>query len=151
MAHLIGEGLERFSRNGNEINQPRWLAAEQNRPISKGCVSAWPSRPGEHQYGWEPPRVVGNAKLRGSHDRRVYKGRKDCWLPNGFTQKREHTNSKAEPALGGNADGSASGLDYAELCVTNDNRTDELRLLGNGVVPATAEIAFKTLMNEMDW
>jgi hypothetical protein len=26
-----------------------------------------------------------------------------------------------------------------------DNRTDELRLLGNGVVPATAEIAFRTL------
>ena len=29
------------------------------------------------------------------------------------------------------------------------NRTDELRLLGNGVVPATASLAFRTLMNEL--
>jgi hypothetical protein len=35
------------------------------------------------------------------------------------------------------------------LCVTCDNRTDELRLLGNGVVPATAELAFKILLNEL--
>jgi site-specific DNA-cytosine methylase len=27
------------------------------------------------------------------------------------------------------------------------NRTDELRLLGNGVVPATAELAFRTLLS----
>jgi len=40
-------------------------------------------------------------------------------------------------------------MDYAELCVSGDNRTDELRLLGNGVVPATAAIAFTTLMQEM--
>jgi hypothetical protein len=30
------------------------------------------------------------------------------------------------------------------------NRTDELRLLGNGVVPATAERAFRSLMQELD-
>ena len=58
-------------------------------------------------------------------------------------------NGQTQPSLGGDADGAASGLDYAELCVTSDNRTDELRLLGNGVVPATAEIAFKTLLAEV--
>lgn len=52
---------------------------------------------------------------------------------------------QAEPALGGDADGAAGGMDYAELCVSGDNRTDELRLLGNGVVPATAERAFRVL------
>jgi DNA (cytosine-5)-methyltransferase 1 len=57
---------------------------------------------------------------------------------------------QAEPALGGDAHGPASGLDYAKLCVTCDNRTDELRLLGNGVVPATAERAFRTLMNQLE-
>jgi hypothetical protein len=35
------------------------------------------------------------------------------------------------------------------LCISCDNRTDELRLLGNGVVPATAERAFVTLMQEL--
>lgn len=40
-------------------------------------------------------------------------------------------------------------MDHAELYTSCDNRTDELRLLGNGVVPATAEKAFRTLMEEM--
>jgi DNA (cytosine-5)-methyltransferase 1 len=52
--------------------------------------------------------------------------------------------------LGGDADGRASGLDYAELSVTCDNRTDELRLLGNGVVPDTATRAFLTLVEELN-
>jgi hypothetical protein len=30
-----------------------------------------------------------------------------------------------------------------------DNRTDELRLLGNGVVPATATRAFLTLLEKL--
>jgi len=59
------------------------------------------------------------------------------------------SNRKTQPALGGDFDGPANGMDYAQLCVTNDNRNDELRLLGNGVVPATAEVAFKTLMNQL--
>ena len=72
----------------------------------------WPSRPGEQQYAWEPPRVT-------------------------------------QPEVVRNPDGPASGLDYAELCVTCDNRTDELRLIGNGVVPATAALAFRTLLREV--
>ena len=56
---------------------------------------------------------------------------------------------QTQPPLGGDADGSAGGMDYAELCVSGDNRTDELRLLGNGVVPATAERAFRALIEEL--
>ena len=55
----------------------------------------------------------------------------------------------SERSLGGDVDGNSGGLDYAELCVAGDNRTDELRLLGNGVVPATAELAYRTLMREL--
>jgi hypothetical protein len=40
-------------------------------------------------------------------------------------------------------------LDYAQLCVAGDSRVDELRLLGNGVVPAVAERAFVTLLDEL--
>ena len=52
---------------------------------------------------------------------------------------------QTQPALGRDPNGPASGMDYAELCLSGDNRTDELRLLGNGVVPATAERAFRVL------
>ena len=56
---------------------------------------------------------------------------------------------ETQSSLGRDADGSSGGMDYAELCVTCDNRTDELRLLGNGVVPATAALAFRTLAREI--
>jgi len=46
-------------------------------------------------------------------------------------------------------DGPADRLDYAELCQATDSRIDELRLCGNGVVPATAEKEFRTLMGEL--
>ena len=55
----------------------------------------------------------------------------------------------AQPTLGGNLNGPAGRMDYAELCRTTDNRTDELRLLGNGVVPACAALAFRTLAAEL--
>jgi hypothetical protein len=56
---------------------------------------------------------------------------------------------QAEPEVGGGADGIAGWMGYAELCRASDNRTDELRLLGNGVVPATAARAFTVLMQEL--
>jgi hypothetical protein len=56
---------------------------------------------------------------------------------------------ETQSPLGRDIDGPSSGLDYAELCVSCDNRTDELRLLGNGVVPATAALAFRTLAREL--
>ena len=105
--------------NSSSQRSPSGISGQESRyeraagePDYSGHQAGWPSRPGEQQYGWEPPRVT-------------------------------------EPPLGRDADGPASGLDYAELCVTCDNRTDELRLLGNGVVPATAERAFRTLMREL--
>jgi len=38
----------------------------------EGIRTAWPSRPGQAQYGWEPPRVVGNLEHapRGENDQR---------------------------------------------------------------------------------
>ena len=54
-----------------------------------------------------------------------------------------------ESPLGRMFDGPADRLDYAELCESTDSRIDELRLCGNGVVPATAEKAFRTLMGEL--
>ena len=58
-------------------------------------------------------------------------------------------NWQTQPTLGRDLDGPAGGVDYAELCISGDNRTDELRLLGNGVVPATATLAFTTLLKQL--
>lgn len=57
--------------------------------------------------------------------------------------------SETKPSMGGNPDGTPCRVDYAELCYLVDNRTDELRLLGNGVVPATAERAFRVLSDRI--
>ena len=181
-------------------------------PESTKGNQGWPSRPGEHQYGWEPPRVVGNSNSqhrRASTERRKHDpeagstgeslgnaeggqdhGREsrdlaeesgcgtsgdhaaDCtgeMLGNAHSPRPQertgqrgagiqgtHANGgadaerQAQPTLGRDADGSTGGLDYAELCISGDNRTDELRLLGNGVVPDTATRAFLTLVEELN-
>jgi DNA (cytosine-5)-methyltransferase 1 len=199
--------------------------ATEGREVS----GAWPSRPGEPQHGWEPPRVVVDAKNRRqfsddtppakvgrwsaesglsntegtSNERRrldnasgnghrendsVSAGREgavdagdlgnakdpddaprqssrrgsDAPLVRGHDEvsgQNKHrgagrhsapnTESLAEPPLGRDSHGTPNRLDHAELYVTCDNRTDELRLLGNGVVPATAERAFRVLMAEL--
>jgi len=100
---------------------------------------------------WQLPRVMGNASDTGQSQR----GSGTVGQPEQKPQpKRSDCNSnfaecQTEFSLGRNFNESSSGLDYAELCVSCDNRTDELRLLGNGVVPATAEKAFKTLLDEL--
>jgi DNA (cytosine-5)-methyltransferase 1 len=122
LAHLRDAGLQRHWG----LEQ---IGLERGRTLEGGHASStsefgiqtvvnkeWPTRPGEPQHGWEPPRQV---------------------IPN------------AQPSLGGDFDGTASGLDYAKLCISNDNRTDELRLLGNGVVPATATKALLTLLGDL--
>ncbi len=110
--------------------------------IGRGSHFAWPSRPGHPQFGWEPPRVVGNAsQYDGGHLSERHRA---------FGSKQS-SGRQTQPALGRDADGPAGGLDYAQLCVSGDNRTDELRLLGNGVVPATAALAFRTLLTQLDY
>jgi DNA (cytosine-5)-methyltransferase 1 len=174
--------------------------------IGRGSHFAWPSRPGQPQFGWEPPRVVGDA----DHGRRLHNEQStqglgaatvaessasvenaercggeesehqqanlpsessgcgaetmadasqqhgtggSAWTGRGEWSQCDLENHRdggngdgqTQPALGRDPNGPAGGMDYAELCVTCDNRTDELRLLGNGVVPATAERAFRVL------
>ena len=209
MANAGGQGPQRYWRErgygegGSEIQTGG----------SRG--SAWPSRPGEQQYGWEPPRVVGNTEERGFTESGSNKlqteindalgnascetrpslgategrnglgsasreaghaaqpdqdladtsilgsdGRSDgssgrSWKPGEVSVDAAGCGGQGngmrqtQPPLGGDPDGPPSGMDYAQLCVTCDNRTDELRLLGNGVVPHTAELAFRVLIQEL--
>ena len=90
--------------------------------------------------------VLGNAHSPRPQERQ---GQRGAGIQGTHADGGEDADRQIEPTLGGDADGSAGGLGYAELQVTCDNRTDELRLLGNGVVPATAELAFRTLFAEL--
>jgi DNA (cytosine-5)-methyltransferase 1 len=231
-------------------------------------VTIWPSRPGQPQYAWEPPRVVANSKYDGFTSCQI--GGSTCetipeqqsWEDNslnieragsiataesdgmGYTQSRENngresrdmdeasgqrgccddaTNGasesmgnsecvrfqgwgeqramgeescipsgegcesssstqepintreregswrdesecgKIEQPMGNSTHGTESWLGISELSglsnselaeirewmVKTDNRTDELRLLGNGVVKATATRAFLTLLEKL--
>jgi len=113
----------------------------------------WPSRPGQPQHAWEPPRVVGNAsneRCGGLDDEQSQTcGWKAGGHADGTSTEQRQEQRETQSALGGDSHGPASGLDYADLCVTCNSRVDELRLLGNGVVPATAALAFRTLLDEV--
>ena len=176
LAHRIGAGLEGYhdlligcdeprressqpegsvggsDSSGTELAHTECYGSPEGRDVREGpdgaelvCESktggSWPSCPGQPQFGWEPPRVVGNSNgLNGSASP---EGRKHD------SQIGHASGRQVESALGGDPHGSSGGMDYAELCVSCDNRTDELRLLGNGVVPAVAERAFVTLLDEL--
>jgi site-specific DNA-cytosine methylase len=229
--------------NAGEVGQG-WENTSQNGIIG----NVWPSRPGQPQYTWEPPRVVGNSKYSGLAAEQVIRsdeetsdewrqeeqeqarqlegtdrsfnvpsirgcqegselgnatskrscrgsedganqqpkvlgegheamGNSNCWrLSSGINARScSETDSggqdnieqtecgKIEPEMGRDIDGTTYGVDISELSglshselaeirewmVKADNRTDELRSCGNGVVPATAERAFRVLMEEL--
>jgi site-specific DNA-cytosine methylase len=135
LANRSGEGLEGLREKCGHAEGCKKVQA------GRSGIHVWPSRPGEPQHAWEPPRIVGNPES-GARFRRASGD-------DGHTAQPDETNSggQIECSLGRSFDEFASGLDYAELCVSSDNRTDELRLLGNGVVVATVTKAFYTLMS----
>jgi DNA (cytosine-5)-methyltransferase 1 len=247
-----GHATECSSSMANSTNwRGEGLHDWNTKPEDALPCCAWPSRPGQPQYAWEPPRVVENSKLfgrrgRGDGDEGGLRGeiqaagscgsggeeavgnatsKRSCggsedganqqpeMLGTGHeamgnseciciptsreygamdeasgiptdrersespqadsesssTREREGSWSNAskcseiEPEMGRDINGTTDGVDISELSslsyseleeirewmVKGDNRTDELRSCGNGVVPATAERAFRVLMEEL--
>lgn len=164
-------------RASDQLPQPHAGESCGIRSEVSGCGQAWPSRPGEPQHEWEPPRVVGNsihdagvdvcgtqcgqakqsvtsdsgsmgnASNEGNSRPKRKSSKRTQGKSNGHFAKS--TWSEIESSLGRDPHGSSYWMVYAELYTTCDNRTDELRLLGNGVVPATAERAFRILIDEL--
>ena len=173
----------------NQINPGRQL----DNPMQRGCErlgqvgtgrqaadmageagNVWPSRPGERQYAWEPPRVVGNPKrirLEPAGDEGTMgeagggSSGEGC-KPASSAKESSHPGniiSQVESPMGGNINGPTAGLDFSRCTGLSDtelediygwmvkgtNRTDELRMCGNGVVPQTAERAFRVLYREL--
>ena len=64
LADSIKPRLERFCRDVPNGSEPGRIGEEKNGSVGESGVRPWPSRPGERQYPWEPPRVVGNTKSR---------------------------------------------------------------------------------------
>jgi DNA (cytosine-5)-methyltransferase 1 len=156
---------------GKQVARPY---AEEALPLC-ACETGggrWPARPGEPQHEWEEPRVVGDSKGGQSGQQKTGDGResaggtsstelaatgsnrdgcsrakaepnKDEPQDGVFEPHGKHENRQAGPLMGRATPGAASGLDATA------NRVDRLRLLGNGVVPATCEVAFRTLYNEL--
>jgi DNA (cytosine-5)-methyltransferase 1 len=156
------------TERGDVGNGPRWgiqCSCGRGRPKQKRpqvqdreSSTAYPAPRGAKQYGWEPPRVtVGNAvctnkgssgRVFGALSEPTREGSADRpTRADNYDQRGIHR--EAQPSMGGDADGASSWMGYAELCESVDNRTDELRLLGNGVVPATAERAFRVLWDKI--
>jgi DNA (cytosine-5)-methyltransferase 1 len=171
MSHSHSGGM---SGSRNELGNAGETRQRGTHTSQDGIIqNVWPSRPGQPQFSWEPPRVVENPKTWGggvlddtqnSNDQRWQSkvGERGANIRGDYqvdtiTQQhrgtdcspREYTQCETEPSMGGNPNGATRGLGHAELYLSCDNRTDELKLLGNGVVPATAELAFRTLKTKL--
>jgi len=138
-----GCGKEGVSRGVEAIRRGK---SNNSMPI-KESDTRWPARPGEEQYEWEEPRVVADSKHKRSVQSEHSARCGEELSKDGESARRStetQSNDEAQSEFCGTIDGTESGVDATA------NRVDRLRLLGNGVVPQTAELAWRTLWKELN-
>ncbi|RRJ97836.1 DNA cytosine methyltransferase [Opitutaceae bacterium TAV4] len=138
---------DREIRSGRDATD----GSRQDVGDAEGADSQWPGQLPEQAGGGEPANaggVMADAGCEHGRGRFARSGRRDRSPVDASTGNAQLVGD-AQPALGRNADGRPDRMDVPKLHVTTDNRTDELRLLGNGVVPDTAARAFVTLWREL--
>ena len=149
LGDTAGEGLEGRARESVQGGSEGLASADGGSPVTR-----WPARPGEEQYDWEEPRVVmgyPKGSERNTTRLSMREEQKNTQLGNQresengtSTLKNNQSSSEIKRCVGGTIDGSARGVDATA------NRVDRLRLLGNGVVSQTAELAWRTLWKELN-
>ena len=129
------------------INHPqRWQEPDGSTGLPSRAASAWPARPGHEQHEWEEPRtVVVNTQRKRSQGSDGDAAVTDRDQPQDGvpTQAGQHNDRQAQPQLGGATDGDTSGVDPTQF------RVDRLRMIGNGVVPETAQRAYQVLAGRL--
>ncbi len=173
-SEVLGERLESDAELANPTNMRRKQTQRQGgqdfrrgskdrgrhtregQDTSRGSEDTqWPARPGEEQYEWEEPRVVADSKGTRQSQAKTINERQESKpdngdsirnIPKSESRRDGQVNCQAQSKLGGESN-AGQGHDRVDAIA---NRVDRLRLLGNGVCPQTAELAWKTLWKEMD-
>ncbi len=137
-----GYGLERRGKLGGQDQGRSTPKRVGYDPAGCRCfLQRWPARPGEFQYPWEEPRVVAD------NQRRISERGPGTGTGRG---KREPEQAEKTLSRGQGHDGPGKVKPKLGRAVNGpSNRVDRLRLLGNGVVPATAEKAWRILYGEI--
>ena len=160
-SEVLGTGLESDGELANPASrEPRQSQARNGgQDLGGGSEETqWPARPGEEQYEWEEPRVVADSKVKRCGGRKNKDGENGEGISEQEGEERsilrgetegccgdgETANDETQSELGGATDGPRSGVDPIA------NRVDRLRLLGNGVVPSCAELAWRTLWKQLN-
>lgn len=144
---LITESIKQPRKSG--INKD--LSAIE-RYYSRDYRTAYPSFREQEQYGYEAPRTIEKQSKLGNTnhtrlERQVPKtqSREEFSKPVTRSSTLGNVQGIFESKMGGTVNGFTCGMDTSKQFTSYDNRTDELRMLGNGVVPDTASRAFKVL------
>lgn len=155
-----GSGLADAAELGREGMRPDWErgpypAATEFLSRSGGVAGRiWPAGYGTAQKPFEPRRTVpnpneGKRKGRSSRTKRGKQLKKSIGKANREADGKSPMLRALESAMGRTIDGPSDWLDYAQLCETNDSIADEIRLIGNGVVPDQLLLALITLAIEL--
>lgn len=156
-ARLDNESGRSLERRRAGISPRRFVQNDDPRSTGRRDT-AYPKGRGLDQYNWEPPRTILFDADGGSSGKVQWRNRgvllePTCEKKTNRSTRASHpirANGQTKSSVGRDANGASNRMDFAELYQSCDSRIDELRSLGNGVVPDTAAKAFRILFEELN-